>query len=244
MKWKVPPIWEGGDVWILGGGSSVPKQFDIPDSVVNDVINGISPPSAYSPFMSAIHDKHVIGINVSYLIGTWIDMVFWCDLKFFNPHKERLSNWPGLKVTCHGSGEKVPWVKYLPNDRRHPFGISLDPYKVSWNGNSGSAAISIAANAGAKRIILLGFDMNYSEAERRHWHNLYASREIRGPKKKQVQKKVLFPYMFSFKKHLKGFPLIAKDAKERGIEIINLSPTSAITEFPKYTVKEFLSKNS
>ena len=72
MIWSVPPIWDGGEVWILGGGSSVPKQFGIPEEIIEKVVNGELPPSAYSPYMEAIHNKHVIGINVSFLIGTWI----------------------------------------------------------------------------------------------------------------------------------------------------------------------------
>ena len=94
MTWRVPRIWEGGDVWILGGGPSVTKQFDIPEQVVQSVMDGTSPPSVYSPYMKALHDKHVIGINVAYLIGDWIDMVFFGDNKFLLKHLERLSEWP------------------------------------------------------------------------------------------------------------------------------------------------------
>lgn len=236
MIWSVPPIWEGDDVWILGGGPSVTQQFGIPDSIVDNVVKGISPPSVYSPYMADIHDKHVIGINVSYLIGTWIDMVFWGDLKFIEINKVHLANWPGLKVTCHESGKKVPWAKFLPRDTTHALGICPYPNMVSWNSNSGSAAISVAANAGAKRIILLGFDMNYNGGNMRHWHNLYGS----APARPNRQANVKFNHLFSFARHLQGFPQIAKDAKARGIEIINLSPMSAIKEFPKYSVKEFL----
>lgn len=236
MIWKVPPIWEGGEVWILGGGSSVPEQFGVPDSVVNDVVKGISPPSAYSPYMSAIHDKHVIAINVAYLIGTWIDMMFFGDLKFFKEHQTRLVEWPGLKISCHDCVDKVPWVKYLPNDKKHSTGISPDPHMVSWNANSGSAAISVAANTGAKRIILVGFDMNYNNTNHRHWHNLYQVEPV--DRKKKVAPR--FNRLFSFQRHLQGFPHILRDAKLRGIEIINASPDSSIVEFPKCRVKDLL----
>lgn len=101
MIWQVPRMWEGGDVWIIGGGPSVPKQFGIPDEVVQDVIKGISPPSVYSPYMSFIHDKHVIGINVAYLIGNWIDIIFFGDIGFFLKHQQGLASFPGLKVSCH-----------------------------------------------------------------------------------------------------------------------------------------------
>jgi hypothetical protein len=244
MNWEVPRIWEGGDVWILGGGPSVTKQFDIPDTLVQEVMNGVSPPSIYSPYMEVIHKKHVIGINAAYLIGTWIDMVFFGDNKFFLPHKDRLAAWPGLKVTCHDGIKGYDWVKFLGRDGNHPKGITPNPNMISWNAHSGGAAISVAANAGAKRIILLGFDMTLNGNGEKNWHKLYAEEptsvvpagrrgQPRDPRKS-----------LPFHKHLLGFPYIAKDARMRGIEIINISPDSAIVEFPKMTLKEFLNNES
>jgi hypothetical protein len=159
MSWIVPRMWEGGDVWIIGGGSSVTKQFGIPKQIVQNVITEVSPPSIYSPYMREIHEKHVIGINVAYLIGDWIDMVFFGDGGFFLKHKEGLAKFPGLKVCCQPNAAKYAWVKMLGRDTRQGKGISPNPRTVCWNNNSGSAAISVAANAGAKRIFLLGFDM-------------------------------------------------------------------------------------
>ena len=43
-----------------------------------------------------------------------------------------------------------------------------------------------------------------------------------------------------FHRHLRGFPQIAKDAKQMGVEILNASPDSAIECFRKVTVKELL----
>jgi len=235
MKWQVPRIWEGGDVWILGGGPSVTKQFNIPDNIVHDVMQGITSPTIYSPYMEALHSKHVIGINVAYLIGEWIDMVFFGDNKFFLRHKERLALWPGLKVSCHSGIEKYPWVKYLPRDTTRPRGISSNPKTVSWNANSGASAISVAANAGAKRIILLGFDMTTNVQGDRHWHTLYKSNPSPGVGRAKNSKKHL-----PFDTHLRGFPDIARDAKVRRIEIINASPDSAITVFPKCNISDLL----
>lgn len=230
----MPRIWEGGDVWILGGGPSVTEQFGIPDQVVSDVLQGVLPPSAYSPYMRGLHDKHVIGINVSYLIGEWIDMVFFGDSKFFLPHKERLAAWPGLKVACHHSIRSLSWVKFLERDPAHPRGISSNPKMISWNCNSGASAISVAANAGAKRIILLGFDMTRGAEGDQHWHSLYRTSP------RQTGVKALPSKHDPFHRHLLGFPQIAKDAKARGIEILNCSPISAIKEFPKVNVKDLL----
>jgi hypothetical protein len=240
MIWKVPPIWEDGEVWILGGGSSVIRQFNIPEEVVNDVFNKVKPPSAYSPYMGAIHKKHVIGINVAFLIGDWIDVCFFGDGKSFRQNKENLASWPGLKVTCNPGLIKVPWVKYLERDSAHPYGISSKLDSVSWNLNSGSAAVSIAANAGAKRIILLGFDMKLGDGGGKHWHRLYnptfSSKEITNLRKIGFRHEIKMP----FERHLRGFPQMAKDAQARGIEIINACPESAITVFPKCNVKDLL----
>jgi hypothetical protein len=231
MIWRVPRIWDGGEVWILGGGPSVTQQFDIPNSVVQEVIEGKSPPSVYSPYMKGIHKKHVIGINIAYLIGEWIDVVFFGDGGFFLQNQQKLAEFPGLKVCCTPHVEKHTWVKYLKRDTQKGRGISENPNTVCWNHNSGSAAISLAVHMGAKRIILVGFDMKLDEKSYQHWHNLYERGKIVEPKR--IMK-------LPFARHLRGFVEIAKDAKRMGIEIINASPNSAIPEFPKCTVKELL----
>ena len=231
MSWQVPRMWEEGTVWIIGGGPSVTTQFEIPDSVVRKVINGTASVSTYSPYMSYLHDKHVIGVNVAYLIGDWIDLVFFGDSGFFLQNQKELAKFPGLKVSSHPKVRDTSWVKFLPRDSEHPKGISSNPKKVSWNSNSGAAAISIAAHAGANRIILLGFDMKLNAAEDKHWHTLYGH-----PDKKDERRKRKMP----FRRHLLGFPEIAKDAKRMGIEIINACPDSAIECFRKATVKELL----
>jgi hypothetical protein len=247
MKWIVPPIWEGGDVWILGGGPSVTKQFGIPNDVVEKVRSGELPPSAYSPYMKAIHDCHVIGINVSYLIGDWIDMMFYGDAKFYLQHKKTMATWPGLKVSCSPSAANIPWVKYLVRDPAHPHGISKRLDAVSWNGNSGASAISLAVHLGAKRIILLGFDMTLDSNGKKHWHNLYKKpappppRGILPPKRHKGR---TIQHVQPFEKHLRGFPEIARNAKAMGIEILNASPESRITVFPKFNLKELLYDNS
>ena len=235
MSWQVPKIWEDGDVWIIGGGPSMTEQFNIPEKVVKDVLSGASSPNSYSPYMEQIHSKHVIGVNVAFLIGDWIDFVFFGDPNFFLNYQKPLSIFPGLKISCAPNTADVQWVKTLARDGSHGRGISSNPRKVSWNGNSGAAAISVAANAGAKRIILVGFDMKLGSNDMQHWHDSYK----RGPALGKKRLKAL-----PFDRHRMGFAQIAKDARSRGIEILNVSPKSTIEEFPKYNLKELLYDNS
>jgi hypothetical protein len=231
--WNVPKIWEGGEVWIIGGGPSVTEQFGIPKKVVKSVVEGTSTPIAYSPYMSAIHDKHVIGINVAYKIGNWIDFVFFGDFSFFLKEKQGLASFKGIKVSCAPQCEKYNWVKFTGRDMQKPRGLSQNKALVSWNGNSGAAAISLAAHLGASRIILLGFDMKLGDNNAQHWHDLYQRKEYLENKDR---KKVHLP----FDRHLIGFPEIAKDAKKMGIKILNACPDSAINDFPKGTVMDIL----
>lgn len=232
--WTVPRIWEGGECWIIGGGTSVPRQFNVPEDIIRDVMAGKQPASAYSPYLAPIHDRHVIAINNAFKIGNWIDALFFGDCAWYNVYRLMLAPLQMLKVTCctrFAKAEKLcEGIKYLERDRDHTSGISPNPTKVAWNGNSGAAAISLARHFGVKRIILLGFDMALDASRVSHWHGSHH------PQKSP--RKVTPP---PFDRHLRGFPLIASDAKAMGIEILNASPISAITVFPKVSVWEVLS---
>jgi len=231
-NWTVPQIWKDSECWIIGGGPSMPRQFDVPEDLIRTVTSGRQTASAYSPYLAAIHDKHVIGVNNAYLLGDWLDAMFFGDCAWYVMHRNNLAKWPKLKVTCcarfaNHVESKHDNIKYLAKDTNHRTGISDNPSLVSWNWNSGAAAISLAAHFGVNRIVLLGFDMSMDGSRSAHWHAPHG----------QTKGRVAPP---PFARHLKGFPTIAEDAKRRGIEILNASPTSAIQEFPKVAIKELL----
>jgi len=234
MNWRPPSIWKDSECWILGGGPSIFRQFDIPDDVVRAVTLKELPPSTLSEYLSPIHDKHVIGVNNAYQIGTWIDAVFFGDCSWYLTHRRKLAQWPGLKVTSCNRFEnnskrcREEHIKYMGRDKSRKHGISKRLAWVAWNQNSGSAAISLAAHLGANRIILLGFDMDVDKDTKvTHWHGSHGRpghRTKRPP----------------FRRHMMGFKQIAADAKKMGIKIINASPKSKIVDLPKASVKELL----
>ena len=216
--------WAGQDVYIIGGGASIPCQFGIPDTIVNKVIEGTEPPSIYAPYMQQLQDKNVIGVNAAYLLGDFIDVVFFGDEKFWHNNKMELQEHPGIVVSCNKLFETNPvdGVLYIPKNSKHRQGISPDPEKISWNGNSGGAAINLAVIMGAKRIFLLGFDMKQSPTN--HWHGEYIEWQGTAP-------------LWAFEKQAQSFPIIARDA-EGVVEIINISPDSIITCFPKKKIQD------
>jgi hypothetical protein len=230
--WLIPKIWDGADVWILGGGPSVAPLFGIPDQLIYDVRTNQKPMSAYSPYMKAIHDKQVIGINVAYQLGEWISIIFCGDKNFVLRNEKALKDYHGIKVSCHSVVSKMNDWKFTPKDNRKPYGISPNPYKVSWNLNSGAAAISLAVHLGAKRVILLGFDMNLKDGHQ-HFHNAYKRGVLRSDDDKRKRG-------LPFDRHLKGFPAIKADADRLGVEILNTSLQSSIECFRKVDIKELL----
>ena len=224
MKWIVPRMWEGSTAIILGGGPSLLRQFDVPDSVIQDVYTGRSKPSVYSSYLEPIHKSHIIAVNVAYKIGSWIDAVFFGDPSTWQEDKANLIQFKGLRITCANNLNNDTRLKWLERDQRKRHGISTNPEMVAWNSNSGAACINLAVHFGVKRIILLGFDMKLDGGKNQHWHKLYSTSD------KQLES--------TFRRHLTGFQEIRKDADALGIEIINANPDSAITEFPKMNFKD------
>ncbi len=240
--WQVPKIWEDGEVWIIGGGPSLISCFDIPNSVVDAVRLRRAGVATYSPYLAAIHSKHVIGINVAYQFGNWVDICFFGDIGFFELNRGGLSNFRKLVVTCcpKVAQKNVSWVKYLPREKANnnvlKVGISTKPDMVNWNGNSGGAAISVAAWTGVKRIVLVGFDMTLDETNKeQHFHNNYRKKYSELRTRDRLKEKQL-----PFNVHLRGWGAIKSDADNMGIEILNTSLNSAIKEIPKVHIKELL----
>ena len=224
--WEIPRIWEGEQCIIIGGGSSIIKQFDIPKEVVQSVYEKQSSPAVYSPYMKAIHDEHVIAVNMAFKLGPWVDVLFFGDPGLFKRTKEEIFAFKGLRITCaKGVGTYEGRIKVLAINKKKKRGVEFLSSTICWNFNSGSAAINLAFHLGVKRIILLGFDMQVDEKKNQHWHKFYHG------KTKTVGG--------TMNMHLKSFPFIAEDLKGK-VEIINASPNSRIACFPKMTIKEAL----
>jgi len=225
--WRVPEIWKDGTCVIIGGGTSLIDQFNIPAEVVEKVYTGVEDASVYSPYLSLIHNQHVIAVNMSYQLGAWIDVLFFGDDGFWKTKHDEIIAFQGLRVSFESEKIRDSRVKLLARNSRKKQGITFDPKGLlSWNFNSGAAEINLAIQFGAKRIILLGFDMYLDASNNQHWHKVYTS--------------PLNVIKESMKKHLRGFPVIAKDIEGTGIEIINCSPNSTIQCFRKANIWEVL----
>lgn len=221
---------------MIGGGSSITKEFGIPEELVLKVRDQEEPMSAFSPYLAPIHDKHVIAVNAAFYIGNWIDAVFFGDGGFFTKNLVQLLEFPKIKVTNNPNWRRkynTPHIKFLQRDHQKPMGLSTRPGCLSWNANSGGSAINLASQFGAKKIYLLGFDMKLGgpDGNRQHFHTHYNRARSGQP---------IDPKKLPFHRHLRCFPVIAKDAKKQGIEIINVSQDTAIKDFKCLKIEDIL----
>ena len=146
--WVAPPMWSGGECFILGGGPSL-RDFDI----------------------SRLEGKRVIAVNNAYKLAPWIPVLFFGDCRWLASNSAALLHFAGLKVTTCEQHVDKPGIKVIKR-RNSPQGLSTDPAILTWNLSSGACAINLAVHFGVKRIVLLGFDMQIVDGNH-HWHNDY-----------------------------------------------------------------------
>ncbi len=214
-----PKLWDGGQCWIVGGGPSIRTVFGIPEGHFTDL----------GGYFQPIHDKHIIGINNAYKLGDWIDILMFGDAKWYEAHYRALRNYSALIVTCSERlDRRFTGIKRILRDHDHRRGITTRQGCVSWNRNTGAAAINLAYHLGVKTVFLLGFDMDYDDQGYTHWFGSHAG---------DGQFSAVVP---PFETHLKGFAQICADAKKLGLEILNVNLSSKIEEFPKVTLEQAL----
>ena len=169
---------------------------------------------------SLLNDKNCIAVNRSFEKMPYAKYIYFTDLRFWQWYDEELLEHPGIKATgAKGLGCEVE--RYVLTGLR---GLDTRPGKLKHGNNSGYAAINLAYHLGAKRIILVGYDMQYSESGDSHWHDGYKAGNN--------------PTMLD--KMLPWFETLVKPLSEVGIEVINTSMHSRITCFKKQELKELL----
>lgn len=111
-------------------------------------------------------------INNSYKLAPWADVLYSCDYKWWEQHKgatefkgERWAYDPqcaefGCNIIGHYDGPE-------------PF--SPQPGFIKTGNNSGFQALNLAVLQGAARVILLGYDMGYTDPNHTHFFGNHPS---------------------------------------------------------------------
>lgn len=188
-------------------------------------------PSINNIDISLLDDKLTIAINNSYQIVPNATALYWCDSSWVGKHLDYL-NHHKCKLRFHarhGMWDNNGDVSGIANStilsRTSEFGFDENPNHVCGN-NSGAHAINLAVNMGASTIVLLGFDMKYSNSKT-HWHagHGYGMRPM-------VYTDSFIPSIMSMAKRIKELRLPVK--------IVNVSDDSALKCFATDTFDNYI----
>ena len=118
--------------------------------------------------------------------------------------------WTQDKATADKHG--LNWIQGYHNP-----GLSDNPDFIHYNSNSGAQAINLAVLWGAKRLLLVGFDMK-TDKGKRHWFGDHPGHLHKAS---------------DYADWLRKYEVIARDLKKMGVECINCSMNSALECFEK-----------
>lgn len=208
--WQVPKMWAGQTVVVMATGPSLTREqanlvavAGLPVLAVNDNAIDVERNGKLVPAMAP-----------------QAEMLYASDADWWRVNAQSALKFPGLKVTCMDSVE-FKAVKLLRQSGMT--GFDPDPKHLRTGGNSGYAAIHIAIQAGAERILLLGFDMTSHGGAKPHWFG----KHIAGLRPTDDG---------TFTRWIERFPALMG----HGAEIINCSPGSALKCFPTADLAEVL----
>lgn len=93
--------------------------------------------------------------------------------------------------------------------------------------NSGFQAINLAVQFGATRIMLVGFDMHTVGGV--HWHGAHGDGLVN-------------PHEVCFVKWRRILDAAAARFRSLGVELVNCSPHSALSAYPKMTIEQAMTR--
>jgi hypothetical protein len=167
---------------------------------------------------------NVLAINDAYRLFPFAKALYASDAEWWRLHKG-CPSFTGEKWSTYGeqvAPAKEFGLKLIKGRKGYGLGFSFEKGIIHWCGNSGFAGVNLALHFGAKRIVLVGFDMHGSHFFGEH-----------PPMPRRTQKKHGFPrWITHFEKAAELLP--------PEIIIINATEGSALKCFPMMSLSEAL----
>ncbi len=208
--WTPEPWFKDQTVFILASGPSLTQE-------VCDKIKG----------------RNAIVVNASFKQAPWAKVWYFTDGHIYEKYRDEVASWPG-EIVCMSKMAKQELNKQI----KRVWGVGdptssiqslqdfppLGHHSIRQGRSSGHTAVSLAIALGASRIMLVGFDMRFVEG-REHHHS-----EYQGPRDAMLYEREFIP----------GFEGWNTAALRAGVQILNATPQSAVTEFPMVSLEEVL----
>jgi hypothetical protein len=191
------------------------------------VVVAATGPSLTPEVAAMCADVPVLAVNDAYRLFPNAEILFACDAGWWSVH-EGCPEFKGEKWSSHGSKDHndktaaaaaygLKLISGASGD-----GFTTEP-PIHYGNNSGFQAVNLAILFGAARIVLVGFDMQ--AAGKAHFFGDHP-KPLRNPG--------------AFKSFISAFAKAAKQMPA-GVEIINATPDSALTCFPRKALDDALS---
>jgi hypothetical protein len=217
----VPKLWPESTIVCLGGGSSLTAE-DV--AFCRDKARVI-----------AIKEAGCCRIPGHEAPAPWADVLYAAEEKFYR-FVNGAREFKGLKYSIQQDRFERPENRRPPTEWAQPYpdlnvlldtgddGLELEPNGLRTGFNSGYQAINLAVHLGAKKIVLLGYDMWRGPSGDQNWFGAH-------PTHLQTQ----FPVF------LAKFNTITRPLAMLGIEVVNASRFTMLKAFPMMPLSEALS---
>jgi hypothetical protein len=171
---------------------------------------------------------HAIAVQDAWRLLPWADLLYGCESIWWQAHNG-CRGFRGERWSSHDTGSNYKL------DTAHAFGLRLvrglvavgfsaDPSAIHYGGNSGFQAINLALLFGAARIVLVGFDMRAVDGKRHFFGDHPPALHKSGG---------------DYRRFIPDFERAAVTLPA-GVEILNATPGSALTCFPKVPLDDAL----
>lgn len=170
----------------------------------------------------------VIVVNDSWRLCRWADVLYACDASWWmrspglSDGPPARSEFPGLRVTQDRAAARALGLQRVHLTRGVDRILTDRKGVIGWGGHGGFHALNIAVQAGARRIALVGYDLGGE-----HWHGPHGA-GLRNPPPSALAR---------WARILDDQASLLADL---GVTVLNCSPTSALTAFPKASLAEAL----
>ena len=157
-------------------------------------------------------------------------MVYGCDAPWWR-HRKGLPEFDGFKVTWAGNGlaghKDIRRVEIATSGgpEKYSDGLHFDG-RIGGGRNSGFQTLNLALMFGARRIILVGFDM--TDRSGAHWYG------------RNTWPMANNPHAAAFGKWIAAFDAAVPALRGMGAEVVNTSQHSALRCFPKRSIADVL----
>lgn len=209
-------VWTGATVVVIASGPSLtPADCDL----VKSWRNGLGLGCLVAP------DRRAIVINTSYQLAPWADILYACDGRWWEHYYNQVRDFAGqLWTQDEPASRKFERLHYVRSESKP--GLNKLIGVINQGQNGGHQAVGLAYQAGASKVVLLGFDMGEGGGHSKlHWHPDHPARLHSFPQ---------------YEVWVRNFEVLARDLKVMGVELVNASRRSALRNVPKVLLEEAL----